>query len=43
MMKQVNEKYAVLILTEILYEKGLINDETMQNIKTFCNNIKSHN
>lgn len=41
MIKQVNEKYAVMILTEILYEKGLINDETMQNIKTFC--IKSHN
>ena len=41
MMKQVNEKYAVMILTEILYEKGLINDETMQNIKTFC--IESHN
>lgn len=43
MMKQVNEKYAVMILLEILYEKGLINDGTMQNIKTFCNNIKSHN
>lgn len=43
MMKQVNEKYAVVILTEILYEKGLINDETMKNIKAFCNNIKSHN
>ena len=35
MMKQVNEKYAVMILTEILYEKGLINDEKMKNIKTF--------
>ncbi|MDD3833675.1 MAG: hypothetical protein PHR18_07245 [Oscillospiraceae bacterium] len=36
-MRQINNEYAALVLIEILYEKGLINKATYDNIQ---NNYK---
>lgn len=35
-MKQFNENFVIIALSEILLKKGLINVETFQNIKTAC-------
>ena len=36
-MRQINNEYAALVLIDILYEKGLINKATYDNIQ---NNVK---
>jgi hypothetical protein len=36
-MRQIDNEYAALVLIEILYEKGLINKATYENIQ---NNVK---
>lgn len=35
-MKQIDKIFAMIALSEILFEKGMINIETFQNIKTYC-------
>ncbi|MCI6254075.1 hypothetical protein [Eubacterium coprostanoligenes] len=35
-MKQIDKIFAMIALSEILFEKGMINIETLQNIKTNC-------
>lgn len=35
-MKQIDKIFAMITLSEILFEKGMINIETLQNIKITC-------
>lgn len=36
-MKQIDKTFAMIVLSEILFEKGMINIETLQKIKTTSN------
>lgn len=42
-MKQLEDNFAVLSLSEILFERGLLSAATMQNIKSHCETVQSHN
>lgn len=43
-MKQLEDNFVVLSLSEILFERGLLNVATMQNIKSHCETVvQSHN
>ena len=42
-MPKINNEYAALVLIEILYEKGLINKATYNNIQNQYNKPKSEN
>lgn len=42
-MKQLEDSFAVLSLSEILFERGLLNAATMQNIKAHYEIAQSHN
>ncbi len=35
-MKQIDKIFAMIALSEIIFEKGMINIETLQNIKITC-------
>lgn len=43
---KVDNKYAAVILIEILYDKGLVNEETYRNVlhtyKSQCDGLGSH-
>jgi len=42
MEKKIDRQFAALMIIEILFEKGLINEETYKNAKSKCNTIDSH-
>jgi len=42
MEKKIDRQFAALMIIEILFEKGLINEETFKNVKSKCSTTDSH-